>query len=291
MAQPGWYPDPDRTPGRYRWFDGNRWTAQTTRDPRSAGSPGAAPIRRRPPWLPIGIAALVLAVVVAAVALWPRGEDDQAGDPEPTSTVSSYDDGRTTPPTASPTPSPSVSATARPVACDEASPDQEPAPPADGRVHGGPLSFGRLPAPWEAPVATSRVPYSRDSEVQVLVLPEKYPWQASVQVGVATFDPYPGGDQATAAMLQCVLTSDFYTGVIVRVAEDTARATSVDGRAATQRDVLLTFRHPLLRTRGSRLRFVVVDSSPRTYFFSAVPMERSDLLGQVDQATRSLTVG
>lgn len=31
--QAGWYRDPDGTPDRYRWFDGERWTDRTTTSP------------------------------------------------------------------------------------------------------------------------------------------------------------------------------------------------------------------------------------------------------------------
>ncbi len=234
-------------------------------------------------------ALLVIVVVVIAVAVVARHGADRADsgpDPggDPTSTASSYDDSRT----GAPTPTGS----GRPVACDQAdpdaSPDQETRSARDGRVHGGPLSFAQLGSPWTSPESTSRVPYSRDSQVQTYRLPEKLPWQASAQVGIATFAPFPGGAPATSAMLQCVLTSDFYTDVDVRLVTNTVTTLSVDGRRATERNALLRFSHPDLSTRGSLLRFVVVESDPVTYYFSAVPMERADLISQLDTATESL---
>lgn len=39
--QSGWYPDPDQTPGRLRWWDGERWTDLTTAGSTPAGGTGA----------------------------------------------------------------------------------------------------------------------------------------------------------------------------------------------------------------------------------------------------------
>ena len=40
----GWYPDPAGTAGRFRYWDGQQWSAETTDDPRHphrrAGRPG-----------------------------------------------------------------------------------------------------------------------------------------------------------------------------------------------------------------------------------------------------------
>ena len=39
MAGSGWYPDPGGSPGRYRYWDGSRWSAETTDDPTTARPP------------------------------------------------------------------------------------------------------------------------------------------------------------------------------------------------------------------------------------------------------------
>lgn len=295
MAEEGWYPDPDGSSG-FRYWDGRRWTASPSPHPSPAppGLPTAdrsapARTRRRGLGLLLGaLALLILIAVVATVVVTRPGRSDTTGTSAPNSTISSYDDGRTDTPRASSSATPSTQP--RPVACDQASIDQERTPPSDGRVHGGPLSFEQLPPAWSRPQPTSRVPYSRDSHVQTLNLPEELPWQASAQVGITIFTSFPGGAAATNAMLQCVLTSDFYTAVNVSLTKNTVTSTTVSGHRATQRDALLRFSHPELSTKGSRLRFVVVESDPITYYFSAVPMERSDLITQLDRATRSLEV-
>lgn len=299
---PGWYADPARpqseagTPGLYRFWDGVRWTDRTSTHP-SGGPPVAGKPRRR------GLVVLALIVVVALVAtvLVVRQRSDSATeDPLPSSTVSGFDD-RSPTPTPAPDPSASTSPDAGdtptsgqpsvpPVECDASKPDTQPAPPEDERVHGGPLSFARLGSPWRTPLATSRFPFSSDSYVQSLPLDEELPWQASAQVGLAVFDDYPGARTAAQTMLTCLLTSSFYTSVDVTLAENTTTTTTVSGTASTRVDALLTFEHPQLKTTGSLVRIIVVETDPVTYYFSAVPRERSDLIDELDRATRSLEV-
>lgn len=180
--------------------------------------------------------------------------------------------------------------TGRPEACEQYDASPAPAAPADGRVHGGPLSFQQLGNGWGEPYALNRFPFSRDAYVQTQDLHEKLGWQASVEVGVNTMQPFPGPDRATAALLQCLVTSDFYTSVHVKVTENSSKPINVSGTAAVQRDALLRFRHPDLRTTGSRIRIIVVQSDPITYYFDAVPMERNDLITELDRATASLRV-
>lgn len=55
---------------------------------------------------------------------------------------------------------------------------------------------------------------------------------------------------------------------------------------ATRLDARIAFRHPRLRTTGSELRIVVVDSTPLTYYFNAVPKEQAAL----DQAASTLAL-
>ncbi|MET0693044.1 MAG: DUF2510 domain-containing protein [Propionibacteriaceae bacterium] len=296
MPQRGWYPDPDATPGRYRFWDGNAWTGDTTFQPQAA-APGDPDERRRRVGargrlLTTGIlVVLLLMTLVGTVAVIQSRDRTSVAAPAPARpSTSAWDDSSPTPSTTTVTPSVSPSPTASPrlAECDTATADQLGAPAADGRVHGGPLSFRRLPSPWAAPSSTGRFPFSRDSQVQTLRLPEKLPWQASAQVGVVAFERYPGGHVAAETMLNCLLTSDFYTSVDVTVATSTGRDLSIDGHRASRLDALLTFTHPELKTRGSEVRIIVVDTAPVTYYFHAVPQERRDLITALDTATDSL---
>lgn len=274
MPAAGWYPDPDQTPGRYRYWDGTAWTEQTR---ETAGGNG----RRR--GLVIGVLALVIIVgVITSVAVIRSRRDPVITDGYPESTASSWNDSSPLP-TASPTPSRQ--------ACDAYDTSRTPAEPADGRAHGGPLSFALLGGAWSKPYASNAFPFSRNAYVQTEDMKQKLPWQASVEVGQDTMKPYPGSDAATAMLLRCLVTSDFYTGVHVKITRNTSKPVMIGDTRAVQRDALLRFHHPDLTTTGSLIRIIVVDSKPVTFFFSAVPMERSDVISDVDRATDSLRVG
>ncbi|WP_152361415.1 DUF2510 domain-containing protein [Microlunatus speluncae] len=290
-AGPGWYPDPDGTPGRLRYYDGRGWTGNV-RPVRGGGGPSGNRGGGRRIGLLLGGLAVVLVIIVVGVVVFTRQNSSAfTNENLPTSTVTGWDDSSPSPDPSSAAPSETPTGSGRPVACDLAGRNELPDPPVDGRVHGGPLTFQRLPYPWSDPMSTSRFPYSRDASVQTQALPEKLPWEASAQVGVLTFDDHPDGEEATARLLQCLVTSDFYTSVSVTVAENKNTAIKLGSTPATQLDALLTFSHPELKTKGSKIRIVVVDTDPATYYFHAVPMERDDLIAELDAASRSLAVG
>lgn len=98
---PGWYADPDGTPGMVRWWSGSAWSDVAT--PVGPGvavqSPPSAPQRpdpapwtpapdpsprrpRRAAWVAAGVVGLVLAVVLALV-VGTGGEDDAAAGRDP----------------------------------------------------------------------------------------------------------------------------------------------------------------------------------------------------------------
>lgn len=278
--QPGWYPDPDGTPGRLRYYDGRSWTANVRKAP--------GPRRGRLAAMITGGVIVVLIIVVGVVVITRQTSGAFTDATLPSSSVSGWDDSSPTeePSSAEPSGTPST----RPVACDLTTPNQLPDPPRDDLVHGGPLTFKRLPVSWQSPVATRRFPYSRDAQVQTQRMREELGWEASAQVGVLTFEDDPKGEEATSRLLQCLVTSDFYTSVDVTIAKNETKPVTIGGTPATRLDALLTFSHPQLKTKGSLIRIIVVDSDPRTYYFHAVPMERDDLIAELDAATNSLAV-
>lgn len=307
MPQPGWYPDPDQTRGRYRFWTGTTWSDQTTFEP-PAGTATNRPARsRRGPLIVLAAVLAVTVIVTVAVVAISRQRAavrEELGTP-PNSTVSGWDDSSPYPTatpsnstTANPSATPSAGGSesaepvpsARPAACDQYVAGAPPDQPADGRVHGGGLSFAKLPGDWDGPDPVSRFPFSRGSMYQHQSLPEKLGWEASAYVGTSTYPDESDLDLATNQLLQCVVTSDFYVSVDVKVTENSAKSITVSGKPAVQRDALLRFTHRDLNTTGSRLRIILVKTDPLSYYFHAVPMERADLIKELDTASASLKI-
>lgn len=289
MAAPGWYPDPTGVPGQLRYFDGAAWTQQVRQEPSAPGaSVPPAGMRTTPPanrrWLWVS-AGGVLLLVLALVMVWlfrPGGQVSGSGEQSATPTISAWNE----------TSSASASAT-RPVACDLPAANRLPDPSiADGRLAVGPISMP-VPAGWSGPVSENRVPYGRDAHGFTKTITEETQmgWASSVTIGLTSLDPYPGPKDAARAILQCILTSAFYTGVSVRLAEYATTAVKSGPVSGARADALITFTEPRLKTKGSRLRIIVFDSTPTPcFFFGAVPMENADHLTVLDRTTKGLNV-
>jgi len=146
VAASGWYPDPGGAPGRFRYWDGDGWSAETTTDPRR---PAPQPPSQRSDrsggrgWA-LALAVLVLLTVVAVViALFSTGSGPwtRTGAKEDTNssrpTVSAWDE--TSTPTQSTQPPPTDTGGVWvdcPFSTGQGSTKQSP-----GRVAAGGLSF------------------------------------------------------------------------------------------------------------------------------------------------------
>jgi hypothetical protein len=142
VTQAGWFPDPGGQRGMYRYWDGSSWTQQLSPDPgKQPGKDGNN--------LPLIIGAVVIVVVLAVVAFLtlPRlfGDPDdptRPTGPEPTPTVSAWDE------TTKPSPTPTRPTPTRP------SPPETSLPcpkyteaVVDGRLYGGGLSVAVIDNP------------------------------------------------------------------------------------------------------------------------------------------------
>jgi len=113
MAACGWYPDPSGARGRFRYWDGGAWSAQTTTNPRDPAPRGSSDPRDRRSsgrgWA-IGLVVLVLLTVVAVVVVLSTAGGPHIGGSatedtnSSTPTVSAWDETSTPTPTTPPPP-------------------------------------------------------------------------------------------------------------------------------------------------------------------------------------------
>ncbi len=300
---PGWYPDPSGAPGRFRYWDGRAWSAQTSDRP-GAPSPGDGDGRGRRRPLPLILGALALAVVLGLIIVFVVRQVGTAGsraitdDPVPTSTGSAWDDSS---PTATPTPtgspSPSPSPTADPsgkestkplTSCPQGDPFARAQHPADGRIHGGGLSFPRVDG-WQDDRQTSGVSWGYDAASQGLTVSPG--WVALLAVAeIRESDGFTSPKQAAQSVMQCVASSQWYRSF--DSAKDLkSEAATIDGHDAwwIRTDIRVTGRD----VEGDTVDVIVVDTGrPGTFglFIGGVAIAHQDLLAILDSTTSQLTV-
>jgi hypothetical protein len=173
MAASGWYPDPGGEPGRFRYWDGHRWSSETTDRPASTPPPLSRP-RRSSRWAAPALLIIALLLIVSLIAaILVRTVADDAATDAPAATGSGWDDSQPLPtappssagpsraprPTAAPPAEPSpgyrqpddapppTTRPRKPVRrdCDRGDSEQRRGHPSDGRVHGGDLAFSPPP--------------------------------------------------------------------------------------------------------------------------------------------------
>ena len=317
-AQAGWYPDPGGGQGLYRYWDGKAWSAATSPNPAapppapSLGAPppvtpqptttqpygpgagtgqgagygqGAgtgygqayasyqsAPKQKTPVGWWLGAAALLLVIVVVAVFVIrglgggglsadPQGgQGSQNACPEPTSE------------TTSPLPAPS-----------------------DGRVHGGPVSYPQLGAPWGPPRSDDRVPFGSDVASQIVTVEPNYQkresWVASVLVGeLQAGDGFYTPQQGAQIVVKCILGA-FYGNNEVKSNVKVNRAATIDGHEAWVVESQLSFDIPNLRTKGELLIVAIVATgSTAGLYYASIPDTTPELVQPARDALEQLQV-
>ena len=253
----------------YRYWTGSSWSASITNNPMQAppgGGFGAPPRPTGQPqwnpnqnrrsqnrwWLIVGAVVLALAVLVWFAVRnlgGVLGTNPSTGS-NPTQNVCPKQ----------------VTSTETPVA-----------PPADGRVHGGALSYPRLGSPWSAPTEENRVPFGRDVLVQTVTIEPNYKanssWVASVLVGeLVAGDGFFSPQQGSEIVVKCIM-GVFYDDAEVVRADKVNKATKVDGKDAWLVETHLAFDIPNLKAKGELAIILIVatKAASSSIFYASIP--------------------
>ncbi|CAA9327622.1 MAG: hypothetical protein AVDCRST_MAG48-2974 [uncultured Friedmanniella sp.] len=167
--------------------------------------------------------------------------------------------------------------------------------PADGRVHGGPVSYPRLGAPWSAPEYDDRVPFGTDTQVQQITVEPNYnpgaSWVASVlvaelQAGDGFFSP----EQGSQVVVKCILGA-FYGNAPVTSDVKVNEAATIDGRDAWIVESQLSFDIPNLETKGELLLVAIVSAGATSgLYYASIPDSRPELVQPARDALEQLQV-
>ena len=303
----GWHPDPGGARGRFRYWDGTQWAADTTNDPTQPppGAPPAPPRRSRRVLATAVLAGLVVLVLLALVVRsflvggWPV-----AVNPSPPPTVAGNDSSPTPTPTLSPTPtasptptpsSPSPSTSSTPsaaglVPCPLGLPNLRAAHPVDGRVHGGNLSFPAEPT-YRPATEEPRMTFAYDVIQQQLPVSAAPAWIAQLAVGQLRAESGFVNDTRNTAesLVECLMTGPMYDPYEPTRADRRSEATTVSGKAAWLIETDVAVAGPGLAFPGDRVVVVVVpDGVDWGFFFGAAPIGDVALNQVLDRTVAAL---
>ena len=326
-ANPGWYPDPGGGQGLFRYWDGKAWSAATSPNPSApppsqglvgAGIPqqggqpqsgqpsgqdgrpygqGGQPAYGQVPYgqddgsaytdyqelekkkSPIGWwiagAALVIGIIIVAVIA--------------IRAVTGGGTGTTGGPVTQPS---------QDVCPAETTPTTEPSTiqPADGRVHGGPVSYPMLGAPWGAPQGETRVPFGSDVQTQLVPVESNYDgnganWVASILVGeLEAGDGFFTPEQGAQIVVKCIL-GRFYGDNPVNSDVKVNEKTTIDGHEAWLVESQLTFDIVGLKTKGELLIVAIVSAGNRSgLYYASIPDTTPELVQPARDALEQLQV-
>ena len=316
-ASPGWYPDPGGGQGLFRYWDGKAWSAAISPNPSapppSQGLVGGTPQQGGQPygqggqpaygqsvhgpvygasaysnyqelqkkkspigWWIAGGALVIVIIVVAVMAI---------------RAVTGGDTGTTG---GGPVGQPSQDF------CppeNTASPDAPVSHPADGRVHGGPVSYPMLGAPWGPPQGPPNpVPFGTDVQTQMVLDQLNYDgqgtnWVASIlvaelQAGDGFFTP----EQGAQIVVKCILGA-FYGNHPINSDVRANERTTIDGHDAWLVESQLTFDIPKLEARGEYLIVAIVSAGNRSgLYYATIPDTLPELVQPARDTLKQLQV-
>ena len=316
-ASPGWYPDPGGGAGLFRYWDGKAWSAAVSPNPSApppaqglvgGGTPqqgdkpygqGGQPWYGQPAhgrpygsnayanyqrldkkspvgWWIAGAALVIIIVVVAILAIRAvTGGDTGASGGGPVGQPSQD----FCPPE------------------NTASPDAPVTHPADGRVHGGPVSYPMLGTPWGPPQGPPNpVPFGTDVQTQMVLDQLDYDgqgtnWVASIlvaelQAGDGFFTP----EQGAQIVVKCILGA-FYGNHPIKSDVKLNEKTTIDGHDAWLVESQLTFDIPRLEAKGEYLIVAVVSAGNRSgLYYATIPDTLPELVQPARDTLRQLQV-
>ena len=322
-ANPGWYPDPGGGHGLYRYWDGTAWSAAVSPNPsapppaqgllggktpqqggrayrqdRQPAEQGGQPAYGRLPygqnydsayanyqelqkkkspigWWIAGAALVIVIVVVAVLAV---------------RAVTGGDTGTTG---GGPAGQPTEDFCPPPIT---ASPDPGPTHPADGRVHGGPVSYPMLGSPWGSPQVDTRVPFGSDVLSQDVVVESDYDGNGSLWVAQILVAELQAGDgfftpeQGSQIVVKCILGKFYDPGPVQSNVKVNEKAT-IDGHDAWVVESHLTFDIAGLKTKGELLIVAIVSAGNRSgLYYASIPDTTPELVQPARDALAQLQV-
>ena len=293
MADNGWYPDPGGAPGRFRYWNGDSWSAETTADPQR--TPPPKPDANTPPaktgskgWIfALGILALVTAIVIV-VLMWGTGgvgtlgggatEDTNSSTP----TVSAWDE------TSSPTPPPPPTNSGGEVVSCPLSSGTSNTTQVAGRLTADNLSVAMISS-WSVQSMWLDPVYDLHAQTD-----DVYPgWMSNIAVGLlANQDGFVQLATSAEQLMECFASSGYYRGFTGREDLITGEQISVSGYAAwhIQSNIYVSGE----QVPGDTVDIIVVDLGPGKdhlgLFFSSCSIGDTARCALVQNAIKSLAV-
>lgn len=170
------------------------------------------------------------------------------------------------------------------------------AQPADGRVHGGKLSYPMLGAPFGPVIPETEVPFARNTVQQLVVVEPLFDgvadWVAPVMVGdLVAGDGFFSPEDGSRIVVDCVV-DRFYGDSKVDRRDVRNAATTIDGHPAWVVESNLSFNVPGLKTTGELLIVAIVSTGPDSsgIFYASIPDTTPELVEPARQALAGLQV-
>jgi hypothetical protein len=268
MPSSGWYPDPDGTPDRYRYWDGSTWSTETTDDPRQPGPAETAFRQRRGSAIGrvLGVLAVVVVILIAAVLIL---RARPIAETLPSSSMSARDDFGP---------------------CPTGDPELRRSHPTDGWIHGGNLSFPEV-RNFRPAAPEPRLSFAYDVAQQYLSVNENPDWIAQLAVGqLRAADGFTGSAEAAAEKLvRCTMNAGMYAPYRPTRHDATSKSITISEKPGwlIQTDIRVIARGvPFL---GDSTVFIVVqDERDWGMFFGAVPIGNAELEAVLNATVASL---